>query len=81
MKKALIDYCLINTSRKLNKFFVDNWFNKIIIKENKDKVKPSANATLDKILKESVTLNIISLTKTKEVIARHSGATNYGNHH
>lgn len=81
MKKALIDYCLINTSRKPNKFFVDNWFNKIIIKENKDKVKPSANATLDKILKESVTLNIISLTKTKEVIARHSGATNYGNHH
>lgn len=36
---------------KPNKFFADNWFFEIIIKENKDKVKLSANTILDECLK------------------------------
>lgn len=76
-----MNYCLINTSGKINKFFVDNWFFETIIKENKDKVQPSANSIQDKFLKEIVMLNIISLVKTKEVITRESGTTNFYNHH
>lgn len=32
MKKTQIDYCLINTLERLNKFFVDNWLDETIIK-------------------------------------------------
>ena len=81
MRKAWMDYCLINTSRRANKFFADDWFGETIIKENKDKVKPSVNATSDEFLRKTVALNIISLAKTREVMARESGATNHGNHH
>lgn len=75
-----MNYCLINTSRRANKFFADNWFGETIIKENKNKVRPSINAISDKFLQETVALNIISLAKTSEVMARESGATNHGNH-
>ena len=81
MKKTWMDYCLINTLGKANKFFTDNWFSETIIKENKNKVKLLVNATLDEFLKKTVALNIISLAKTREVIARESDTTNYGNHH
>ena len=63
---------------RANKFFIDNWFGKTIIKKNKDKVRPLIS---DRFLREIVALNIISLAKTREVMARKSGATNYGNHH
>ncbi len=66
---------------KINKFFANDRFGKTIIKENMDKVRPSANATSDKFLRERVVLNIISLTKTRKVMARESGVTNHGNHH
>lgn len=66
---------------KANKFFADNWFGKTFIKENKNKVKPSANAILDQFLKETVVLNIISFAKIREVMTRENGTTNYRNHH
>ena len=81
MKKAWMNYSLINMSRRANKFFADDWFSKTIIKKNKDKVKPSANVILDEVLRETVVLNIISLAKTREVMARESGATNHDNHY
>lgn len=80
IKKTWMNYCLINTSEKTNKFFINDWFGETIIKENKGKVRPLANATSDRFLKETVILNIILLAKTREVMARKSGATNYGNH-
>lgn len=64
-----------------NNFFADDQFGETIIKENKDKVRPLANTISDKFWKETVTLNIISIAKTKEVIVRESGATNHDNHH
>ena len=73
-----MDYCVINTSGRVNKCFADDWFGETIIKENKDKVKPLANATSDEFLRETVALNIIS---PREVMARESGAINHGNHH
>ena len=76
-----MDYCLINTLKRINKFLTDNWFGKTIIKKTKDKVKPSVNATSDKFLRETVALNIISITKTRGVMAKKSDATNHGNHH
>lgn len=81
VKEALIDYCLINMSGKTNKFFANNWFGETIIKKNRDKVRPSANITLDKFLRKTVISNIISLTKTKDIKPKKSSATNYGNHH
>lgn len=81
IKKTWMDYYLINILEKTNKFFVVDLFVEIIIKENKDKVKLSTNATSEKFLRETVMLNIISLAKTREVIAKESGIINYSNHH
>lgn len=74
-----MDYYLIHTLGKANKFFLGNRFGKTIIKENKYKVRSSANAISDEFLKEIVVLNIISFAKTKEVMTRENSATNYGN--
>lgn len=52
-----------------------------IIKKNKDKFKSSANAILDKFLRDIIALKIISLAQTREIMARENGATNYNNHH
>lgn len=68
-------------SRRANKFFIDNWFSKTIIRKNKDKIKLLANTISDELLKEIIILNIILLVKTRKTIARESGATNYGNHY
>lgn len=76
-----MDYCLINTLGRQNKFFADNRFAETIIKKNKDKVRSSANAILDKFLREIVMLNIISFAKTREIMARKSGVTNHDNHY
>ena len=81
MKKTWIDYYLINMSGRANMFFADDQFGKIIIKKNKDKVRLSANATSDEFLRETVMLNIISLAKTREVMGKETGATNYSNHY
>lgn len=80
-KKSLNDYCLINILEKPNKFFIDDWCDKTFIKENRDKVMLSVNAPSDKFLKETITLNIISLVKTRKVIVRKSGSTNHSNHY
>lgn len=79
MKKVQINYCLINMLKSINKFFVDNWFGKTIITKNKDKVKLSANAILNKFLRKIIALNIISLVKTREVMARESVTINHNN--
>lgn len=76
-----MDYCPINTLERSNKFFINNWFCKTIIKKNKDKVKLSANATLNKFLKETIALNIISLAKIREIIVRENDFIHNGNHH
>lgn len=76
-----MNYCLIDTLEKLNKFFINNQFNKTIIKKNKNKVKLSANATLEKFLRETNMLNIVSLAKTKKVIDKKSGVINHSNYH
>lgn len=76
-----MDYCLINMSGRPNKFFVNDQFDETIIKENKDKVRPSANAKSNKFLRKRVALNIISLTKIREIMAIKNGTTNYSNHH
>ena len=76
-----MNYCLINTLRRANKFFAHDCFGETIIKKNKDQLKPSANATSGKFLKETIALNIISLAKTREIISRERGITNYGNHY
>ena len=74
-------YCIINTSERATKFFINDQFSETIIKENKDKVKPSVNATSNEFLRETIALNIISLAKIKEIIAKKSGTTNHDNHH
>lgn len=62
---------MINTLRKPITFFVDDWFDKIIIKKNKDKVRLLANILLNEFLKETVALNImISLVKIREVMTK-----------
>ena len=59
----------------------NNRFGETIIKKNKDKVRLLANATSGEFLRETIVLNSISFAKTREVMARKSGATNHNNHH
>lgn len=72
---------MINTLRKINKFFTNNWCNKTIIKKNKNKIKLSINITLDEFLKEIVILNIILFAKTRIVMVRKNNVINYDNYH
>lgn len=58
----------------------DDRFGETIIMLNKEKVRPSANAKSDEFLRETVALNVMSLWKCKEVMARVT-ATSHGNHH
>lgn len=51
-------------SGRANKFFADDQFDKTIIQKNKDKIRPLANTTSNKFLKEIITFNIISFAKT-----------------
>lgn len=76
-----MDYCLINMSKELNKFFADNQFDETIIKENKNKVRSSANSILDKFLRKIVMFNIILLAKTRKIMAKKSDATNHSNYY
>lgn len=44
-------------------------------------MQPLANTKIDKFFCKIVTLNILALWKSKEVIANATGATDYSNHH
>lgn len=66
---------------KTNKFFTNNQFDETIIKENKNKVRPSTNVILDKFFRKTVVLNIILLTKTRKVMAKKSDTINHDNHY
>ena len=59
----------------------DDRFGKTIIMLNKDKIKPSANAKFDNFLRETVTLNILLLYRTREVLLQAARATSHGSHH
>ena len=53
----------------------------MIIKLNKEKIKPSSNAKTDHNLKEVISLNVLALWKSKKVMAQATGATRYENCH
>ncbi len=46
-----------------------------------EKVRPSANAKSDVFLRETIALNVMSLWKSKEMLAQATGATRHGNCH
>lgn len=81
MKKSQINQYLINILEKPNNVFINNWFGKIIIKKNKNKVKLSTNCILNKFLIEIIVFNIISFAKTREVINKKYSTTQYSNYH
>ena len=60
-RQAWLDYCLINLTGREDKFYANNRFEETIIKLNKEKVRPSANAKSDVFLRKMITLNVISL--------------------
>lgn len=53
---------------------------RLLLKKNKNKIKPLANTILDKFLKGTIALNIISFTKTRKIIVWKSSTSNYGNY-
>ena len=75
------NYCLINLSERPGKYCADNRFREIVIKKNKDKVRPFANAKLHEFLRKVVRSNIIPLAAVKEVLDRKNDTTRHGNHH
>ena len=53
----------------------------MIIKLNKEKVKPFANVKSNIFLHKTIVLNIISLWKSKKMLAQATRVTRYGNCH
>lgn len=79
LKQAWLDYCLINLSRRVNKFIADNLFGKKIILLNKEKICPFANVLSDEFLRETMAMVVIFLWKCQKVISCTIGATLYNN--
>lgn len=79
LKQAWFDYSLITRSRKPDKFMADDRFCERIVLLDKEKVRPSANASSDEFLREVVAMNMISLWKYREAVSRATGATSHGN--
>lgn len=80
-RQAWLDYYVINSSGGKDMFMADNRFGKTIIMLNKEKVQPLANAKSDSFLCKTVALNVMLLWKCKEIMARITWATFYGNRH
>ena len=80
-RRAWYDYCVINPSGRADKFYPEDQFGETIIKLNKEKFHPSANAKTDQFFEEVVALNQLSLWKSKSVMARVTGSTDHGNRH
>lgn len=80
-RQAWLDYCLVNISGRKGKFYAGDRFGEIIIKLNKEKVRPSSNAKSDEFLRETISLNVMSLWKSKEVLSQATGATRHGSRH
>lgn len=80
-RQAWLDYCLINLTGRERKFYADDRFGKTIIKLNKEKVRPSANAKFNVFLRETIALNVMSLSKSKKILAQATGATWHENCH
>lgn len=61
IKDVWLQSCLINISRRPNKFVSDDQFGETIIMLNKQNINPSANAKLDEFFRETILQNILSL--------------------
>lgn len=64
-----------------NKFQVNDQFEEIIIKLNKEKVRPFANAKFDIFLYKTITLNITSFWKSKKILILATSVTQHGNYY
>ena len=78
-KQAWLDYCLINPDGRT--FYAVDRHGDTVIRENKDKVRPSANAKSDDFLRKTVARNIPTLWACKAAMYRSTGATEYGYRH
>lgn len=72
---------LINLFGWPNKFFADNHFSKTIIGLNKEKIYPSVNLKIDKFFRKIIEFNILTLYKSKKIIAQVTKATRHRNWH
>lgn len=57
----------------------DNWFDKTIIKKNKNIIRLLANIIFNKFLKKTIVLNIILFAETKEIKIKKRDFTSHGN--
>ena len=79
-KKAWMDYCLIDPDGR-GVFCAVDRHGETVIRENKDKVRPSANAKDDDFLRITVARNIPSLLACKQAMKGATGARGWGNRH
>ena len=81
LKQAWLDYCLINPSKRADKFMANDRFGKKIILLNKKMICPSVNVLSDEFLRETVIMNMIFFWKCQEAISRTIRTTLHGNCH
>ena len=79
-KKAWMDYCLIDLDGR-GVFCAVDRHGETVIRANKDKVRPSANAKDDDFLRVTVARNVPSLLACKQVLFRATGARDWSNRH
>lgn len=81
LKKAWLDYCLINPFGKPDKFMANERFSEKIVLLNKEKVCLSTNTNTNKFLRKFVSMNVISLWKCQKAVSRVIRAILHSNCH
>ena len=78
-KQTWLDYCLINPDGRT--FCAVDRHSETIIRENKDKVRPSANAKDDNFFRDTIARNVPIFRARKRAPYECTGSTRYGTRH
>ena len=74
-----MDYCLINPDSRT--FCPVDRHGEIVIRDNKGKARPSANAKSDELLRKTVARNVPTLRACKAAMYKSAGTTDYRYRH
>lgn len=68
LKQAWLNYCLINQFGRADTFMANNWFGEKIILLNKEQICLSTNTSSNKLLRETVVMNVIFFWKCQKAV-------------
>ncbi|KAF8460175.1 hypothetical protein BDZ91DRAFT_799075 [Kalaharituber pfeilii] len=80
MTEMWMQTCLVNPSGRHGGWMPADLFGEYVVRENKDKIHPGANAHTYDHLREIVARQVMSIRDVKHVMFNECNATNYGAH-